>query len=91
MSPPIIDEKEIENARRKIVNITLSEPVFNMLESFRQDLFLVDENGEKKEYPRSYLIEDLIFFVIGDEDRFNQFVEETYNIVEKEEEEEYGD
>ena len=64
----------VEKYKRKRVNMTLAEPVHALLKHIASGI--VDAEG--KPYPVSYLMEDMIIWVLKDLDRFNEFLSETY-------------
>ena len=74
-----VDKKEVMEERRKAVNISLSESIFNYIENLRKDLVIVYENGKEGPYPRSYLIEDVLTFVFSNEDLLNRFIDYEYS------------
>nr|ADF80204.1 tn2-9p [Thermococcus nautili] len=76
--------ENFENYKRKRVNITLAVPVYEVLKHIASKI--VDADG--RPYPVSYLIEDIIVWVLKDPDRFVQFVEETYPEEDNDESEE---
>lgn len=60
--------------KRKRINMTLAEPVHALLKHVASGI--VDAEGKK--YPVSYLIEDMVIWVMKDLDRFDEFLKETY-------------
>ncbi|RLF86704.1 hypothetical protein DRN43_02385 [Thermococci archaeon] len=67
--------EDFEKYKRKRVNITLAEPVYDLLKNLATGV--VDAEG--KPYPMSYFLEDIIVWVLKDADRFEQFLKETYS------------
>ena len=76
---------EIENAKRKAINISLSYPIFETLEDLRKDFYLEGSKSQHLQYPRSYLIEDFIVFILENPDIFNRFIEAKFGEEEGEE------
>lgn len=70
--------------RRRTITISLSAEVREALNGVLESLRF--EDG--KSYPRSYLIEDMIWWILEDEDRFTQFIEDNYIVEERSDEEE---
>jgi len=75
MSNTVINLEEIEKERRKPINISLPESLVEYIDDFRKSFILVDENGKESPYPRSYLIEDILVYVLADGERFERFLE----------------
>ena len=73
-----INAKEVYDAPRKRINIALSVPVVEKIEELKKGLVLELEGGKEKPYPRSYMIEDLLLYVLTDEKRLNQFLRIEY-------------
>lgn len=73
--------ENVERYRRKRINITLAEPVHELLKYIASGI--VDSEG--KPYPVSYLMEDMVIWVMKDLDRFNDFLKDTYTEEEEEE------
>lgn len=67
--------EDFEKYKRKRVNITLAEPVYDLLKNLSTGV--VDAEG--KQYPMSYFLEDIIIWVLKDPERFDQFLNETYS------------
>ena len=67
--------EDFEKYKRKRVNITLAEPVYDLLKNLSKGV--VDAEG--KPYPMSYFLEDIIIWVLKDPERFDQFLNETYS------------
>lgn len=67
--------EDFEKYKRKRVNITLAEPVYDLLKNLSTGV--VDAEG--KPYPMSYFLEDIIIWVLKDPERFDQFLNETYS------------
>jgi len=74
MSNTVINLEEIEKERRKPINISLPESLVEYLDNFRESFILVDEKGKESPYPRSYLIEDILVYVLADGERFEKFL-----------------
>lgn len=85
-APLIIDPDIVQDAKRKVISIALSEPVLEIIEGLREDLVLVGEDGKERPYPRSYLIEDVLVFVFSNDDLFERFLDYLYEDEEDEEE-----
>jgi len=81
-----IDPQTFLRARRSSKSITLSNKVWQILEQVRKNL--VTDDGRK--YRISWLIEDIILYVLCDERRFEDFIKTMYEVPnhEKEEKEE---
>lgn len=76
--------ENFEKYKRKRINITIAEPLHNILKFWADRI--VGSDG--KPYPISYLIEDVLVWVLKDPDRFDEFMKETY---EEEDEDEDAD
>jgi len=72
--------EEIINEKRKRVLITLAPTVLNLLDKIIKVYELVDQDG--KPYPRSWLIEDMILWIISDKNRLEQFINDNFEEVE---------
>ena len=70
-----------EEKRRVNLSLSIGEELKEYLKSLQEDLTF--EDG--KQYPLSYLIEDMIIWIITDDKRLDQFIEDNY-IVEEDEE-----
>jgi hypothetical protein len=70
---------ELYISKREKLKITLSRLIVAKLRQIRDRL--VVEGG--KRYPLSYLIEDMIAWIVLNPDRLQRFLDETYPPVEK--------
>ena len=66
-----------EKYKRKRVNITMAEPLYDLLKYLSAGI--LDADG--RPYPTSYLIEDILAWVLKDPSRFDEFLKETYEEV----------
>jgi len=67
---------EILNERRKKILVSLAPTVLNLLDKIIEEHGLVDEDD--KPYPRSWLIEDMILWIISDKERLEQFIKDNF-------------
>ena len=75
--------ENFEKYKRKRINITIAEPLHDMLKWLSSGI--VDAEG--RPYPVSYFMEDILVWVLKDPDRFDEFFRETYTEEEEDEEE----
>lgn len=71
---------------RKRICVSIDSGIYEFLKLMQEDTYIKDVEGEKKDkpYPLSYLVEDILSWVLTDEDRFDKFLEDNYVIVEDE-------
>ena len=81
----VISEK-IDEYVRKRIGITMSEPLFKLLKDIPIIFELIDDNGNP--YPMSYLIEDMILWLLRNPDKFVEFLNDNFEEVEESAEEE---
>ena len=74
----VIEKEELENRRKTL--IYLAEEVWKLLKLLIEKEGIITETG--KRYPISWLIEDMILWIMRDEKRLEQFLDETYEEVE---------
>lgn len=67
-----------EENRRKTISVSLSPEIRKALKDLQESLTY--ENGSK--YPMSYVVEDIISWVLSDEERYNHFIEDNYIVDE---------
>ena len=67
-----------EENRRKTISVSLSPEIRKALKELQESLTY--ENGSK--YPMSYVVEDIISWVLSDEERYNHFIEDNYIVDE---------
>ena len=73
-----------DEAKRKSISISLSPEVRDFLNELKDNLVL--EDG--RPYPMSYIVEDMIIWIISDEDRYEQFLNDNYAEEDEEDEKE---
>jgi len=76
----------VSNDKRVHLTLRLSKTVLEFLKEVIKEGEIVDADG--KPYSVRYFIEDMILWVIGDGKRFEQFLNDMYEVEEYEEEEE---
>lgn len=62
--------------KRERVIITMAKPLRDLLKLISRDIS--DPNG--REYPFSYLVEDILIWVLSSPDRFTSFLLDTYDV-----------
>ena len=72
--------EEIDMEKRKLYLISMAIDLRKILERIIDEENIVTEKGAR--YPVSYLIEDMLLWVIRDPKRFKKFLEETYELTE---------
>ena len=82
-----IDIQTFLRARRSSKSITLSNRVWRVLEQIRKNLATKDGG----EYRISWLIEDIILYVLCDERRFEDFIKTMYEVPNHEKEGKEGE
>ena len=65
------DTAEIENGKRKRTVLSLNEKLISCLKKQYKALKIYD-------YSFSYFVEDILLWVVENEDRFRKFVEDSY-------------
>ena len=73
-----------EDYKRQVLTVTVSKPLYEFLKKFTWNI----RTPEGKRYPLSYLVEDLIGWVLDDPERFIQFIADMYYPKEEKEGEE---
>ena len=73
----IMEEETYERKRREIY---LHKDLWKVLEMIIEKEGLVTQRGGR--YPISWLVEDIILWVLSDEKRFQQFLDDTYEVIE---------
>jgi len=76
------DLEKIVNEKRKKVIISLSPTILRRVDEVIKEYQIVDEDGQP--YARSWLIEDMIIWILRKKRRLEQFIDETYEEVEEE-------
>ena len=69
ISPDIVEEE-----RRKRLSLAVSSSLIDVIDNFRSDYLIVNENGKERTCPRSYIIEDMMIYLLSDDKRFKDFV-----------------
>jgi len=72
----ILTLESIEMERRKKVSISLAPSVIKELKRIIKEEGLITETG--KPYTLSWLIEDMILYIIGNPEVYRDFIEKTY-------------
>ena len=75
-----LEVKRVDWEKRKFYLISMAIDLHEILEQIIRNERIVTERGAK--YPLSYLIEDMIMWIIKDPKRYKQFIEETYEETE---------
>ena len=65
---------------RKSYHIRLAAKVGKLLEELIEEERLITETGGQ--YPIAWLIEDMVLWILIDEKRLEQFLNDTYEVVE---------
>ena len=72
--------KNALSSGKKQISITLSEELLNNLQTLRK--YLLTEDG--KEYPLSWLIEDMLLFYFEEPERLSEFLRELFQPIPEE-------
>ena len=60
--------------RRRRISLTLASPIYDLVKYIAKDL----TDAEGNPYPLSYLIEDMLVWLLRHPEHFQEFLEETY-------------
>lgn len=77
--------EDILKARRKKILLSLSSELVKALREIIKKEGLELEDG--KPYPLSYLVEDMILWILSDPQRYQQFIDDNFEEVEEDAEE----
>jgi len=76
----LMEEEEALEKRRRCI-VYLAEGVRELLEKLIEEEGITTERGGR--YPIAWLIEDLILWVFSDNKRLEQFLDDTYEVVDE--------
>ena len=74
----VIEKEELEERRKTLIYI--AKEVWKLLKLLIEEEGLITETGGR--YPISWLIEDMILWIMSDEKRLQQFLDDTYEVIE---------
>ena len=74
----VIEKEELEDRRKTLIYI--AKEVWKLLKLLIEEEGLITETGGR--YPISWLIEDMILWIMSDEKRLEQFLNDNYEEVE---------
>lgn len=72
----MLSKKLIENSRRRVVSLRLAECVIAAVKRIIREEKIVTDNN--KPYPFSWFIEDMIVWILSDEERLQEFLNDNY-------------
>jgi len=81
VSKALVTWKDVEQTRRERISMRLCVKLLKALRTLIKEEGLITEDG--RPYPLSWLIEDILIWVLSNPKRLNEFLDENFEEVEE--------